>query len=172
MKFIEKAEFRNSTCISDQNLRWKDKIPQPPDLNKIILQYYSTSDDLPEIDFDFDFDLDDIPLGADFIEPLVSGSGSVSVEATSTTPATTTATATATTTPTSSGGTFSSSRSQQFNMQPEYGKGKEMPNTYVRCGTCSSHFAIRPEDLGERGKGRYVMVVSSNVYAVCSMYTL
>jgi hypothetical protein len=30
MKFIEKAEFRNSRCISNQNLRWKDKIPQPP----------------------------------------------------------------------------------------------------------------------------------------------
>ena len=48
---------------------------------------------------------------------------------------------------------------QQFNLQPEYGKGKELPNTYVRCGTCQSHFAIKPEDLGERGKGRYVAPV-------------
>ena len=98
--------------------------------------------DLPEVDFD----LDDIPPAADFIEPLVPLS--VQKESAPPLPSTTRA-------PPPAGGTSGTfSKQQQFNQQPDYGKGKDMPNTYVRCGTCSSHFAIRPEDLGERGKGR------------------
>mmetsp|Transcript_2673 Transcript_2673/g.3965 ORF Transcript_2673/g.3965 Transcript_2673/m.3965 type:complete len:211 (-) Transcript_2673:293-925(-) len=38
--------------------------------------------------------------------------------------------------------------------QAEYGKSLELPDTYVRCGACHSHFAIAEEDLGTRGKGR------------------
>ena len=101
--------------------------------------------DLPEIDFD----LDDIPSAADFIEPIVP----LSVQKDSVPPLSSTTRAGAgAPTQSATPGTFS--KQQQFNQQPDYGKGKDMPNTYVRCGTCSSHFAIRPEDLGERGKGR------------------
>eukprot|EP00546_Thalassionema_frauenfeldii_P006423 CAMPEP_0178930068 /NCGR_PEP_ID=MMETSP0786-20121207/21005_1 /TAXON_ID=186022 /ORGANISM="Thalassionema frauenfeldii, Strain CCMP 1798" /LENGTH=210 /DNA_ID=CAMNT_0020606505 /DNA_START=81 /DNA_END=713 /DNA_ORIENTATION=+ len=38
--------------------------------------------------------------------------------------------------------------------QAEYGKSLELPDTYVRCGNCYTSFAIAPDDLGERGKGR------------------
>lgn len=40
------------------------------------------------------------------------------------------------------------------NKQPEYGQSLALPDSYVRCGGCQSHFALTPEDLGERGKGR------------------
>lgn len=38
--------------------------------------------------------------------------------------------------------------------QAEYGKSLELPDTYVNCGNCHTSFAISPDDLGERGKGR------------------
>jgi len=40
--------------------------------------------------------------------------------------------------------------------QKSYGKGLELPKTYVRCGRCSVAYALQPEDLGTRGKGRRV----------------
>ena len=114
------------------------------------------NDAIPELDFN----LDDVPPAVDFMEPLVAVSASTSTSDLNDSVAATLP-ATSTPTPTTSSSTSSgfSSRPEQFNQQPEYGNGKEMPNTYVRCGTCSSHFAIRPDDLGERGKGRYVIVI-------------
>jgi len=41
------------------------------------------------------------------------------------------------------------------NNQPLYGKSLELPDTYVRCGRCSTSFAMTAEDLG-MGKGRRV----------------
>lgn len=38
--------------------------------------------------------------------------------------------------------------------QAEYGQSLELPDTYIKCGSCHSVFAISPDDLGERGKGR------------------
>jgi len=38
--------------------------------------------------------------------------------------------------------------------QVEYGQSLPLPDTYVRCGGCQSHFALTEEDLGDRGKGR------------------
>jgi len=38
--------------------------------------------------------------------------------------------------------------------QAEYGKALELPGTYVRCGSCKAHFALAPDDLGVKGKGR------------------
>jgi predicted Zn finger-like uncharacterized protein len=48
---------------------------------------------------------------------------------------------------------FASTRLAE-NKQPEYGVSLDVPNTYVRCSSCQSHYAITPEDLGARGKGR------------------
>uniref|UniRef100_A0A6V2PYU0 RRM domain-containing protein n=1 Tax=Ditylum brightwellii TaxID=49249 RepID=A0A6V2PYU0_9STRA len=40
--------------------------------------------------------------------------------------------------------------------QKEYGVTLDMPETYARCGRCSTSFALTSEDLGDRGKGRRV----------------
>eukprot|EP00565_Helicotheca_tamesis_P003409 CAMPEP_0185732060 /NCGR_PEP_ID=MMETSP1171-20130828/14829_1 /TAXON_ID=374046 /ORGANISM="Helicotheca tamensis, Strain CCMP826" /LENGTH=220 /DNA_ID=CAMNT_0028401451 /DNA_START=98 /DNA_END=760 /DNA_ORIENTATION=- len=40
--------------------------------------------------------------------------------------------------------------------QKEYGVTTDLPSTYVRCGRCSTSFALQSEDLGDRGKGRRV----------------
>lgn len=40
--------------------------------------------------------------------------------------------------------------------QKLYGVSVDMPNTYVRCGRCSAAYALTPEDLGTKGKGRRV----------------
>jgi hypothetical protein len=44
--------------------------------------------------------------------------------------------------------------------QSDYGGSLPLPNTYVRCSKCQAHFALQPDDLGERGKGRYVPFVT------------
>lgn len=36
--------------------------------------------------------------------------------------------------------------------QEKYGVSLELPDTYVRCGRCSTAFAIKTEDLGTRGR--------------------
>lgn len=41
-----------------------------------------------------------------------------------------------------------------FSQQAEYGQSLEFPETYVKCGKCQSVYAIKEEDLGEKGKGR------------------
>jgi len=43
----------------------------------------------------------------------------------------------------------------QESKQPLYGKSLDMPDTYVRCGKCSTSFAMTEDDLGQ-GKGRRV----------------
>lgn len=40
--------------------------------------------------------------------------------------------------------------------QKLYGESLEMPKTYVRCGRCGAAYALQPDDLGTRGKGRRV----------------
>jgi hypothetical protein len=42
--------------------------------------------------------------------------------------------------------------------QPEYGNSLERPSSYVTCGQCGSSYALKKEDLGDGGKGRYVSV--------------
>lgn len=37
--------------------------------------------------------------------------------------------------------------------QPKYGNDLPLPSTYVRCGHCQASFALKPEDLGDKGKG-------------------
>lgn len=37
------------------------------------------------------------------------------------------------------------------NNQAKYGKDLPLPQTYVRCGSCQSLFAITPDDIGGRG---------------------
>ena len=49
--------------------------------------------------------------------------------------------------------------------QAEYGKSLEMPSTYVTCGQCGSSYALKKEDLGDGGKGRYVFFPGQD-YAV------
>jgi len=43
--------------------------------------------------------------------------------------------------------------------QKEYGVTLDMPETYARCGRCSTSFALTSEDLGDRGKGRWVFLL-------------
>jgi len=38
------------------------------------------------------------------------------------------------------------------NDQEKYGVSLELPDTYVRCGQCAAAFAIKPDDLGARGR--------------------
>ena len=40
--------------------------------------------------------------------------------------------------------------------QKLYGKGLDLPETYVMCGRCKTAYALQADDLGTRGKGRYV----------------
>jgi len=40
----------------------------------------------------------------------------------------------------------------RINNQDKYGVSLELPKTYIKCGRCSTCFAIQPEDLGN-GKG-------------------
>ena len=40
--------------------------------------------------------------------------------------------------------------------QSKYGNDLPIPSSYVRCGRCQSLFALKPEDLGPKGKGRLV----------------
>ena len=39
--------------------------------------------------------------------------------------------------------------------QSDYGQTVELPTTYAQCGSCQSAFALKEEDLGANGKGRY-----------------
>jgi predicted Zn finger-like uncharacterized protein len=47
----------------------------------------------------------------------------------------------------------SSSTSLNADVQAEYGKSLEMPQTYATCGQCGSSYALTEDDLGS-GKGR------------------
>ena len=38
--------------------------------------------------------------------------------------------------------------------QAEYGQSLEFPETYVKCGKCQSVYAIKEQDLGDKGRGR------------------
>lgn len=48
------------------------------------------------------------------------------------------------------------------NNQKEYGKSLDLPDTYVRCGKCQTLYALKPEDLGDRGKGRRLVCSTCN----------
>lgn len=52
-------------------------------------------------------------------------------------------------------GSSSSEKTPAPSSQPEYGKTKELPGTYVRCGRCATSYAIAATDLGT-GKGRRI----------------
>lgn len=43
--------------------------------------------------------------------------------------------------------------------QADYGQNMELPTTYAQCGRCQSSFALKEEDLGETGRGRYVSML-------------
>lgn len=60
------------------------------------------------------------------------------------------------TTPSSAEGISSDQKEKGKSSQQEYGKSLPLPSTYARCASCQAHFALRPEDLGETGKGRQV----------------
>jgi len=38
--------------------------------------------------------------------------------------------------------------------QAEYGNELPFPKTYIKCASCSTIFAMMPDDLGLKGKGR------------------
>mmetsp|Transcript_20706 Transcript_20706/g.59363 ORF Transcript_20706/g.59363 Transcript_20706/m.59363 type:complete len:138 (-) Transcript_20706:1676-2089(-) len=38
--------------------------------------------------------------------------------------------------------------------QKLYGKDVDLPETYVMCGRCKTAYALQPDDLGPKGKGR------------------
>ena len=38
--------------------------------------------------------------------------------------------------------------------QKLYGNDVDMPETYVMCGRCKTAYALQPDDLGPKGKGR------------------
>ena len=40
--------------------------------------------------------------------------------------------------------------------QPLYGTTLNLPDTYARCGSCQTSFALTDDDLGASGRGRYV----------------
>ena len=40
--------------------------------------------------------------------------------------------------------------------QKMYGDDLDLPQTYVMCGRCKTAYALQADDLGNRGKGRYV----------------
>jgi hypothetical protein len=40
--------------------------------------------------------------------------------------------------------------------QPLYGTTLDLPDTYARCGACQTSFALTDNDLGDKGRGRYV----------------
>ena len=44
----------------------------------------------------------------------------------------------------------------RINNQEKYGVSLDLPKTFIKCGRCSTCFAIQPEDLGN-GKGWYVV---------------
>jgi hypothetical protein len=40
--------------------------------------------------------------------------------------------------------------------QALYGTTLDLPDTYARCGACQTSFALTDDDLGDKGRGRYV----------------
>lgn len=42
--------------------------------------------------------------------------------------------------------------------QQMYGNELDLPETYVMCGRCKTAYALQADDLGTKGKGRYVLM--------------
>ena len=111
-----------------------------------LSQLFVGASDFPELDLD----LNDIPPAADFVDPIelpVIRSSTTASQAPQRRP---------------QQQQQQEQRQQPSNNQAENGQAKDMPNTYVRCGSCNSLFAVKPDDLGERGKGRYVVKLLYN----------
>ena len=55
--------------------------------------------------------------------------------------------------------------------QKLYGQGLlDLPETYAMCGRCKTAYALQPDDLGTRGKGRYVLSVVESSALKCNVH--
>jgi hypothetical protein len=47
--------------------------------------------------------------------------------------------------------------------QSLYGTTLDLPDTYARCGACQTSFALTDDDLGDKGRGRYVTLLTTSL---------
>jgi hypothetical protein len=142
-------QFSRSTSLSVPNVcikNWR----RNKDYNHII-RNAMVDDNILEDDLG-DIDLDEIPPAADFIDPTATW-----VKTSSSTTTATTATSSTRREYATAVGNEKTNETPSSSVAPNGSAvaAATASNTYVRCGVCSSHFAITPEELGgERSKGR------------------
>jgi len=86
------------------------------------------------------------------VSPWTSSRLYSTIEPSATTPPTPATDATPPTPATDASSSTETAKAGITSDQEKYGLSLDLPDTYVRCGQCAAAFAIKPEDLGARGR--------------------